>query len=121
MTRGEVWWADLAAPGGSAPGYPRPVVVVQSDWLNRSRLGTVLVTPLTTNLARASLPGNVLCGVRGTGLKQPSVAVTPHTVAVDRSTLTRRLGRVNPDIRKKLDEALTLVLGLDEQEAQHGS
>lgn len=121
MDRGEVWWAELDAPRGSAPGYPRPVVVVQADWLNRSPFGSVLVTPMTTNLERATLPGNVLVGVRGTGLAAPSVAVAPHTIAVSRRMLMKRLGRLSKDTQRKLDEALGLVLGLDEQEAQHGS
>ena len=74
IAQGEVWWADLPAPSGSGPGFRRPVVVVQGDALNRSRLATVVCVPLTTNLRWAEAPGNVPLPSRVTGLPKDSVA-----------------------------------------------
>ena len=60
VAQGEVWWADLAEPIGSSPGYRRPVVVLQSDALNRSQIATVVCVVLTSNLRWSIAPGNVL-------------------------------------------------------------
>jgi mRNA interferase MazF len=73
MSRGEVWWASLGAPAGSGPGYRRPVLVVQSNEFTESRIRTVVVAVVTSNLRLASAPGNVRCGSRATGLPRDSV------------------------------------------------
>ena len=113
VLRGEVWWAELDTPRGSAPGYPRPVVVVQHDLINASGIDSVLVTPFTTNLKRQKLPGNVVIGTRGTGLPKTSIAVGAHTVAMAREDLHERLGRLSNEDQAKLDAALGFVLGLE--------
>lgn len=100
VRQGEVWWADLAEPIGSAPGYRRPVVVVQGDTFNRSRIGTVVVVPLTSNLKWADAPGNVNLEVLESGLPKPSVANVSQIVTLDRSLLTDCAGHVS---REKLD------------------
>lgn len=92
--QGEVWWADLPPPSASEPGYRRPVLVVQADALNRSRLGTILCVPLTSNLAWEKAPGNVLLAARATGLPKDSVAVVAQLVAIDRGILTEQVGRI---------------------------
>jgi mRNA interferase MazF len=74
IAQGEVWWADLRVPTGSGPGFRRPVLVVQGDSLNRSRVATVVCVPLTSNLRWSGAPGNVLLAARATGLPQDSVA-----------------------------------------------
>ena len=74
ISQGEVWWADLPAPAGLTPGFRRPVVVVQGDALNRSRIATVVCVPLTSNLKWALAPGNVHLSARLTGLPKASVA-----------------------------------------------
>lgn len=101
--QGEVWWADLAEPGGSEPGHRRPVLIVQGDAFNRSALATVVVVPLTGNLRWADAPGNVLLKARSTGLPRDSVANVSQIVALDRTALTDRVGRVAP---AKLDLVL---------------
>ena len=83
--QGEVWWADLPPPTGSGPGFRRPVVVVQADALNRSRLATVVCVPLTSNVKWADAPGNVLLRARTTGLPKDSVANVSQVVALDRT------------------------------------
>ena len=111
IAQGDVWWADLPAPTGSGPGFSRPVVVVQSDALNRSRLGTVVCVPLTSNLGWAEAPGCVLLAARASGLSRDSVANATQLVTVDRSFLTERVGKLT---RAKLDlvlAAVDIVLG----------
>jgi mRNA interferase MazF len=101
--QGEVWWADLGEPIGSGPGDRRPVVVVQCDELNRSRIGTVVCVPLTSNLKWANAPGNVLLPARTAGLARDSVANVSLIVAVDRNQLTDRVGKL---ARRQLDLVL---------------
>lgn len=103
ISQGEVWWADLGDPAGSAPGYRRPVLVVQSDAFNRSRISTTLCVPLTSNLKWADAPGNVALTARATGLDKDSVANVSLVVAVDKDQLTERVGRVS---QRKLDLVL---------------
>ena len=94
VSQGEVWWADLPAPTGSGPGFRRPVVVVQGDPLNRSHLATVVCVPLTSNLRWATAPGNVALPVRITGLPKDSVANVSQLIALDKSLLTDRVGKL---------------------------
>lgn len=111
MKRGEIWWADLNEPRGSAPGGCRPVLIVQDDLLTASRLATVMVVPLTTNLQRARALGNVQLGARETGLRKDSVALVCQVIALDKEfldepvgTVTRRsLDAVNSGVRLALD------------------
>jgi mRNA interferase MazF len=92
--RGEIWWADLSEPIGSSPGYRRPVVVVQGDAVNRSKIATVVCIPLTSNLEWAEAPGNVLLQAAVTGLPKDSVANVSQIVTVDRRTLTDQVGKL---------------------------
>jgi mRNA interferase MazF len=111
IAQGEVWWADLPAPEGSAPGFRRPVVVVQGDAFNRSALRTALCVPLTSNLRWAEAPGNVLLNARSTGLPRDAVANVSQLVTLDRSVLVERVGKLS---RPKLDLVLAgidVVLG----------
>ena len=87
IAQGDVCWADLADPAGSEPGFRRPVVVVQGDAFNRSRLATVVCVPLTGNLKWADTPGNVLLPARSTGLPKDSVANVSRIVTLDRAVL----------------------------------
>ncbi|OGO55675.1 MAG: mRNA interferase MazF2 [Chloroflexi bacterium RBG_16_69_14] len=111
MAQGDVWWADLAAPGGTEPGFRRPVVVVQGDSFNRSALRTVVAVPLTSNLRWAAAPGNVRLTARATGLSRDSVANVSQVVTVDKAALTERVGNLSA---AKLDLVLAgidVVLG----------
>jgi mRNA interferase MazF len=109
--QGDIWWADLGEPTGSAPGFRRPVVVVQSDALNRSRIGTVVCVPMTSNLKWANAPGNVLLKAKLTGLPKDSVANVSLIVALEKGQLTDRSGKLP---RRQLDAVLNgidVVLG----------
>lgn len=111
IARGDVWWAELSDPVGSGPGFRRPVVVVQGDALNRSRIATVVCVPMTSNLVWADAPGNVLLRARATGLPKDSVANASQIVALDRSLLTRRVGRLTGPRLDLILRGIDVVLG----------
>ena len=107
----EIWWADLAEPAGSEPGYRRPVLIVQGDGLNFSQIATVVCVPLTSNLRWAEAPGNVLLRARATGLPKDSVANVSQIVTVDRSQLLEPAGRVSKAQLEDVLAGLDVVLG----------
>ncbi len=111
ISQREVWWADLAEPMGSEPGYRRPVVVVQGDAFNASALQTVVCVVLTSNLRWADAPGNVLLPERATGLPTPSVANVTQLVTLDRATLLERTGRLSASRFDLVLAGLDLMLG----------
>jgi mRNA interferase MazF len=94
ISQGDVWWADVAEPRGSEPGFRRPVVVVQGDSFNRSKISTVVCIPLTSNLRLADAPGNVLLEAACTGLPKDSVANVSQPVTLDRLALTDEVGHL---------------------------
>jgi mRNA interferase MazF len=109
--RGEIWWADLGDPRGSAPKR-RPVVIVQAEAYNRSTLRTVIAVAVTTNLRLAAMPGNVPLPAPATGLADDSVANVTQLVTLDRSHLDGKIGDVPPWLLEELDRGLARVLGL---------
>jgi mRNA interferase MazF len=110
--RGELWWASLPAPEGSEPGYRRPVLVVQSDEFNASRIHTVVILSVTSNLRLAAAPGNVLCRRGETALARESVINVSQAATVNKTRLTRRIGRLPGPLMKQVESGLRLVLGL---------
>ena len=111
IAQGDVCWADLPEPVGSGPGFRRPVLVVQGDAFNRSRIRTVVCVPLSSNVKWAEAPGNVLLAARSTGLPKDSVANVSQVITLDREVLTEQVGRIT---RKQLGlvfAGLDLVLG----------
>jgi mRNA interferase MazF len=112
VERGQVWWADLGEPTGSEPGFRRPLLVVQDDAFNRSRLRTVVAVVLTSNLRLVDAPGNVLVPARATGLPKDSVANVSQVVTIDRDFLLEPVGRLRGQLLKTIDSGLRLVLGL---------
>jgi mRNA interferase MazF len=111
ISQGDVCWADFPAPVGSAPGFRRPVVIVQGDAFNRSRIATAVCVPLTSNVRWADAPGNVLLRTRETGLERDSVANVSQIVAVDRSILSNRVGRIAPPQLSAILSGIDIVLG----------
>ena len=109
ISQGEIWWADLPPPTGS--GFRRPVVVVQGDALNRSRIATVICVPLTTNLKWAAAPGNVQFSARLTGLPKDSVANVSQIVTVDKAFLTARVGKLPRQKLALLLAGIDIILG----------
>jgi mRNA interferase MazF len=110
ISQGEVWWADLPDPTGSGPGFRRPVVIVQSDALNRSRIATVICVPLTSNLKWASAPGNLRLSARATGLPKESVANVSQIIAIDKALLTERVAKLPASKLELLLSGISLAL-----------
>ena len=94
IAQGDIWWADVPDPTGSGPGFRRPVLVVQGNHLNRSRIATVVCVPLTTNLKWGDAPGNVLLATRATGLPKGSIANVSLIVAIDKRQMTECVGKL---------------------------
>lgn len=111
IAQGEVWWAELPTPAGSAPGFRRPVVVIQGNALNRSRVSTTICVPLTSNLHWADAPGNVLLTARASGLPKDSVANASQIVAVDRKALVSRVSKLAPQRLAQILSGVDIVLG----------
>ena len=112
MKRGEIWWATLRSPRASEPGFRRPVLIVQSDAFNQSRIRTLLAVVLTSNIRLADAPGNVELTAKHSGLPKPSVANVSQVVTLDKSYLTERVGELDERIMKSVDAGLRLVLSL---------
>lgn len=112
MKRGELWWASLPVPTGSGPGYRRPAVVLQANQFNESRIATVVVAVVTSNLALAEAPGNVRLSKTDSGLPRPSVVNLSQLIAIDRRRLTARVRALPVDVMQSVDEGLRLVLAL---------
>jgi mRNA interferase MazF len=112
VNRGEIWWADLPEPLGSEPGYRRPLVIVQADRFNRSRIGTSIGVILTRNTSLAAAPGNILLTSRQTGLPSDSVVNVSQVVTVDRRILLERVGTLSSRLMHLVDEGLRLALDL---------
>jgi mRNA interferase MazF len=111
IARGDVCWADLPDPVGSGPGFRRPVVVIQGEALNRSRIASVVCVPLTSNLKWADAPGNAVLPARSTGLSKDSVANVSQIVTLDREVLTERVGRISRRQLELLFAGIDIVLG----------
>lgn len=112
MKRGDIWWASLPMPSGSEPGYRRPLVIVQSDDFNRSRIQTVIAAVISSNLKLAEAPGNMLLPSISTGLPKDSVANVSQLITVDKAFLTEKVGKLTRRQIQRLEEGLRLVLSL---------
>ncbi len=112
ISRSELYWADLGEPSGSRPAKRRPVLVIQSDPYNTSRLATVLAAVVTSNTALAVMPGNVFLPAVLTGLPRDSVVNVTALVTLNKADLSQRIGEVSPEIMRDVDRGLRRVLGL---------
>ena len=112
MRRGEIWWASLPTPAGSGPGLRRPVLIVQANAFNESRLGTVIVAAITGNLSREHAPGNVRLPPAESGLAKASVVNVSQLLAVDRGYVTQRVAALPMAAMNRVDEGLRLALNL---------
>lgn len=110
--RREIWWAELGERRGSEPAFRRPVLVVQSDAFNRSRIRTVVCIALTSNTRLLDAPGNVLVPAKGSGLDRDSVANVSQIVTLDERVLVERAGRVGAATMARVDAGIVLVLDL---------
>lgn len=109
ISQGDVFWVDLGRPSGSAPGYRHPHVVIQNNLFNRSRIGTVIVCALTSNLGRAAAPGNVLLGKGEANLRKASVVNVSQVHTVDKAALVERAGSVSATRLRHILDGLRLL------------
>ena len=112
IERGEIHWADLGTPSGSRPAKRRPVLVVQSDSYNASRLATVVAAVITSNTALAAMPGNVFLPATATGLPRDSVVNVTALVTLNKTDLTDRVGRLPLALMNDVDRGLRGALEL---------
>jgi mRNA interferase MazF len=112
MIRGDIYWADLGEPIGSEPGHRRPVLVVQADEFNSSRLATIIVLGLTTNLDLRKVPGCVLLSMAETGLSKDSVCNVTQIKTIDRRRIGDHVGQLDDATMFIIDNAMRRVLGL---------
>ncbi len=112
MIRGEIWWADFGIPFGSEPGFRRPVVIIQDDPFNKSKINTVIVVPLTTNLLLESAPGNVLLEKEESSLSKDSVIVVSQIGVLDKNRLVERVSRISKGMIEDVEYGIKMVLGI---------
>ncbi len=112
MKRGEIWWADIPEPSGSEPGFRRPVLILQSDDFNRSRINTVVAAAITSNTKLSMAPGNVLLSRRSVNLGRESVVNVSQIVTLDKIFLSERVGRLQSAKLREVEEGVRLVLAL---------
>jgi len=112
MTRGEIWWADLGIPLGSEPGFNRPVVVIQDDSFNRSKIRTVIVASITSNLNLADAPGNVYIEKEESGLPKNGVVNISQISTLDRRRLLEKSTPLSQSTMAEIDYGLKLVLNI---------
>ena len=111
--KGDIWWADLDEPRASEPGYRRPVVVVQSDEFNKSKIRTVIVVVITATLKLARAPGHLQLGKpKRIGLNKESVVNVSQIITLDKSYLTEKVGKLSASQKQELAEGLKLILDL---------
>lgn len=114
ISQGDIYWIELDEPEGSEPGYKHPHVIVQNNLFNSSKIKTVLVCPLTTNLKRASAPGNVRLDRQESGLPKESVVNVSQVFTVDKTQLDEYVGTLSS---KRITEILNgIKLLLDPRE-----
>jgi mRNA interferase MazF len=112
VDRGEIWWARLPEPYGSEPGFDRPVVIIQSERFNRSRISTIIVAAITRNLRLGNAPGNVHLPRRTSGLEHDSVVNVSQLATLDRRRLSRLIGQVPSAQLREIEDGLRLALAL---------
>ena len=112
MTRGELWWADFGLPFGSEPGFRRPVLIVQNDAFNKSTIHTIIIIPLTTNVALAEAPGNVFIEKEETGLTKDSVLVVSQFSAIDKKRLIEFIGKIEKQTIEEVEAGIKLILNI---------
>jgi len=112
MRRGDIYWADLGDPRGSNPGHRRPVLVVQADVVNHSKLATVIILSLTSNVDLRKMPGCVFLSARESGLPKDSVVNASQIATIDKVILDEHVGQLDDANMLSIDNALRQVLGL---------
>ena len=112
IKRGEIWWVELPEPLGSGPGYKRPLVIIQSNEFNKSKINTIIAAVITSNTHLAAAPGNVLLSSKKSKLPKESVINVSQIITIDKSFLTERVHTLSNRVMTQVDEGVKLVLKL---------
>ena len=112
IRRGEIWWASLPTPVGSEPGFDRPVLIIQANDFNDSRINTVLAVAITSNTRLAEAPGNVLLSKKASGLPKPSVANVSQLITLNKTALKKKVRMLGPHDLAQVEAGLRLILKL---------
>lgn len=112
ICRGDICWVDLGEPHGSKPAKRRPVLVIQADPYNASRLNTTLAAVISSSTGLAAMPGNVFLPAASAGLSKDSVVNVTALVTLDKSDLDPAVGRLPASLMLEVDRGLRRVLGL---------
>jgi mRNA interferase MazF len=113
MTHGEIWWADFGIPDGSEAGFKRPVLIVQDDAFNESRIRSIVVLPLTSNLRLLDAPGNVFINKKESKLTKDSVIIVTQFYALDRQKFIKKVSKVKSETMEEVKNGMMLVLGIN--------
>lgn len=112
IKRGEIWWAELPDPVGSEPSYKRPIVVIQSNEFNKSKIATIIAVTITSNMFLSSAPGNVTLPAKASKLPKRSVVNVSQLITLDKSFLTVKIHTLSSKYIEQIDEGVRLVLNL---------
>ncbi|GHV84502.1 mRNA interferase [Spirochaetia bacterium] len=112
ISRGEIWWIDYGVPYGSEPGYKRPVLVMQNDLFNNSKINTTVVIPLTTNLLLADVPGNIYIDKKESKLSKDSVILLSQIGVVDKQRFVKKNSKINKDTMENIENSIMFILGI---------
>jgi mRNA interferase MazF len=113
VNRGEIWWADLGEPQGSAPGFRSPVLIIQADYFNRSRINTIICAVITSNIKLAEAPGNIFLSKKESGLSKDSVINISQIITLNKNYLTEIVKKLKPIIMKDVETSLKLIFDID--------
>ena len=112
MIRGELWWADYGIPYGSEPGFRRPVIIIQNDFFNNSKINTTIVIPLSTNSLLADVPGNILIERNESKLGKDSVLLLSQIGVIDKQRLIEKITQISNNIIEKIENNILFILGI---------
>ena len=112
MVRGEIWWANLSTPKSSEQGYKRPVLIIQADSFNKSKLNTIICAVITSNITLSKAPGNIRLTKSESKLPKESVINISQIITIDKSLLKKYVSSINETIIKKVESGIKIVLGI---------
>ncbi len=112
IKRGQIWWAELPEPVGSEPGYKRPLLIIQSNDFNKSKISTIIAAVITSNIRLTAAPGNILLSTKKSKLPKESVINISQLITIDKSFLTEKISTLPTSIMAKVDEGVRLILQL---------
>jgi mRNA interferase MazF len=112
MLKGEIWWANLPKPKMSGPGFKRPVLIIQADSFNKSKINTIICAVITSNVSLAKAPGNIHLKKSESKLPKESVINVSQIITIDKSLLSKYVSTLNKEIIKKVEYGLKIILDI---------